>query len=103
MTAMIGIDIGGTFTDLTAYDPGTGKLTFGKTTTTALPDEGAVSGLRRLIADGVDIRRATMLKARHDGCHKQHSGAARCQDRAYNDRGISRYARDRAGQPARIL
>jgi N-methylhydantoinase A len=62
MTAMIGIDIGGTFTDLTAYDPGTGKLTFGKTTTTALPDEGAVSGLRRLIADGVDIRRATMLK-----------------------------------------
>ena len=62
MTTMIGIDIGGTFTDLTAYDPGTGKLTFGKTTTTALPDEGAVSGLRRLIAEGVDIHHAAMLK-----------------------------------------
>jgi N-methylhydantoinase A len=62
MTAMIGIDIGGTFTDLTAYDPGSGNLTFGKITTTALPDEGAVSGLRRLIAEGVDIRSAGMLK-----------------------------------------
>jgi N-methylhydantoinase A len=62
MSSMIGIDIGGTFTDLTSYDPGSGKLIFGKTTTTALPDEGAVSGLRRLIADGVDIRRAAVLK-----------------------------------------
>ena len=62
MSAMIGIDIGGTFTDLTAYDPASGKLTFGKTTTTALPDEGAVSGLKRLIADGVNIREAAVLK-----------------------------------------
>ena len=62
MSAMIGIDIGGTFTDLTAYDPTSGKLIFGKTTTTALPDQGAVSGLRRLIADGVDIRHAAVLK-----------------------------------------
>ena len=62
MGAMIGIDIGGTFTDLTAYDPASGKLTFGKTTTTALPDEGAVSGLKRLIADGVNIRDANVLK-----------------------------------------
>jgi N-methylhydantoinase A len=62
MSAMIGIDIGGTFTDLTAYDPSSGKLTFGKTTTTALPDQGAVSGLQRLIADGVDIRQAAVLK-----------------------------------------
>jgi N-methylhydantoinase A len=62
MSAMIGIDIGGTFTDLTAYDPTSGKLTFGKTTTTSLPDQGAVSGLQRLIADGVDIRQAAVLK-----------------------------------------
>jgi N-methylhydantoinase A len=62
MSAMIGVDIGGTFTDLTAYDATSGKLTFGKTTTTALPDQGAVSGLRRLIADGVDIRHAAVLK-----------------------------------------
>jgi N-methylhydantoinase A len=62
MSGMIGIDIGGTFTDLTAYDPASGKLTFGKTTTTALPDEGAVSGLKRLIADGVNIREAAVLK-----------------------------------------
>jgi N-methylhydantoinase A len=62
MGAMIGIDIGGTFTDLTAYDPASGKLTFGKTTTTTLPDEGAVSGLKRLIADGLNIREANVLK-----------------------------------------
>jgi len=62
MSAMIGIDIGGTFTDLTAYDPASGRLTFGKTTTTALPDQGAVSGLQRLIADGVDIHQAAVLK-----------------------------------------
>ena len=62
MSAMIGIDIGGTFTDLTSYDPASGQLTFGKTTTTALPDEGAVSGLKRLIADGVKIRDAAVLK-----------------------------------------
>lgn len=62
MNAMVGIDIGGTFTDLTAYDPVSGRLTFGKTTTTALPDEGAVSGLKRLIEDGVKIRDAAVLK-----------------------------------------
>lgn len=62
MNAMVGIDIGGTFTDLTAYDPSSGRLTFGKTTTTALPDEGAVSGLKRLIEDGVEIRNAAVLK-----------------------------------------
>lgn len=62
MNGMIGIDIGGTFTDLTAYDPASGKLTFGKTTTTKLPDQGAVSGLERMIADGVDIRQAAVLK-----------------------------------------
>ena len=62
MSAMIGIDIGGTFTDLTAYDPISGKLTFGKTTTTALPDQGAVSGLQRLVADGVNLRQAAVLK-----------------------------------------
>ena len=62
MSAMIGIDIGGTFTDLTAYDPASGKLTFGKTTTTALPDEGAVSGLQRLIDKGLKIQEAAVLK-----------------------------------------
>ena len=62
MSAMIGIDIGGTFTDLTAYDPASGKLTFGKTTTTALPDEGAVSGLQRLIDEGLKIQEAAVLK-----------------------------------------
>jgi N-methylhydantoinase A len=62
MSAMIGIDIGGTFTDLTAYEPVSGKLTFGKTTTTALPDQGAVVGLQRLISDGIDIRQAAVLK-----------------------------------------
>lgn len=62
MGSLIAIDIGGTFTDLTAYDPSTGNLVFAKTSTTAAPDEGAIKGLGKIKAAGVDVGAAEVLK-----------------------------------------
>ncbi len=45
-TFRVGVDIGGTFTDLVVYNPATGALTFGKTLTTpADPAQAITSGL----------------------------------------------------------
>jgi N-methylhydantoinase A len=62
MGSLIAIDIGGTFTDLTAYDPISGKLRFGKTSTTVAPDEGAVIGLDKLAKAGVAVDEGDVLK-----------------------------------------
>lgn len=54
----IGVDIGGTFTDVVAFDKGTGELTFAKVSTT-LSDrsEGFVQGIDALKADARSVRR----------------------------------------------
>ena len=47
----LGIDIGGTFTDIVAFDPLTGQARIGKVSTTPEdPAEGAVAGVRQLLA-----------------------------------------------------
>jgi N-methylhydantoinase A len=47
----LGIDIGGTFTDIVIFDPATGQGYIGKVSTTPDdPAEGAVDGVRRLLA-----------------------------------------------------
>src|SRR5207248_11790527 len=47
----VGVDIGGTFTDLIAFDERTGSLTLAKTLTTpAQPDEGVETGLLETLA-----------------------------------------------------
>jgi len=47
----LGIDIGGTFTDIVIFDPATGQARIGKVSTTPDdPAEGAVDGVRRLLA-----------------------------------------------------
>ncbi|MEI8110490.1 MAG: hydantoinase/oxoprolinase family protein [Chitinophagia bacterium] len=59
----LGIDIGGTFTDLVLLEPRTGKLYFGKTLTT-YPDPtlGIVNGIDELLAQhGKSIRDVTTL------------------------------------------
>ena len=51
MTLSLGIDIGGTFTDLVAFDPGSGRAFIWKESTT--PDDparGVLAGTRRLLA-----------------------------------------------------
>jgi len=62
MSSVVGIDIGGTFTDLAAYDPASGRFFFEKTSTTPAPDEGAVDCLNRVGAAGLDVARAGVLK-----------------------------------------
>lgn len=62
MSSVIGIDIGGTFTDLVAYDGAARKLVFGKTSTTVSPDEGAMIGLRKLERADFRVGRADVLK-----------------------------------------
>jgi N-methylhydantoinase A len=47
----LGIDIGGTFTDIVIFDPSTGQGRIGKVSTTPNdPAEGAVDGVRQLLA-----------------------------------------------------
>lgn len=54
----IGVDIGGTFTDVVAFDKGLGELTFAKVSTTlADRSEGFVEGIAALKADARAVRR----------------------------------------------
>src|SRR4051794_33445206 len=46
MTGMrIGVDVGGTFTDLIAHEPGTGAVVVGKLLTSDAPDEGVLRAI----------------------------------------------------------
>jgi N-methylhydantoinase A len=49
MTYRLGVDVGGTFTDLCLYDISTGRLEFAKTASTSDQSEGVVRGIRELI------------------------------------------------------
>lgn len=50
----VGVDVGGTFTDLVHYDPGTGRLALTKSPST--PDDPGRGVLNALTAAGVDLR-----------------------------------------------
>jgi len=62
MGSVVGIDIGGTFTDLAAYDSASGRFFFEKTSTTRAPDEGAVDCLNKLGRAGFGVGSAGVLK-----------------------------------------
>jgi N-methylhydantoinase A len=62
MSSVIAIDIGGTFTDLTAYDPASRSLYFTKSGTTVAPDEGAMTCMSKLAGQDFDVRAAAALK-----------------------------------------
>jgi N-methylhydantoinase A len=50
LTTRIGVDIGGTFTDLVIYDEATGRIELGKIATTpANPERGCVGAIRRFV------------------------------------------------------
>ena len=52
MTYRLGVDIGGTFTDLVLEDVTTGKLRVGKVlTSSGDPSDGVIDGIRRLLGD----------------------------------------------------
>lgn len=62
MSSAIAVDIGGTFTDVAAFDAASGRLYFEKTSSTPEPDVGALTGLRKLGALGFDVAGAEVLK-----------------------------------------
>ena len=90
-------DVGGTFTDVAAFDEQTGELRLGKTLTTpqrlVSGIEGGVAGAgsrfeaARLFLHGTTVAINTIL---------ERSGA---QVRAADHAGLSRHLRDRARQP----
>lgn len=54
MTTRIGVDIGGTFTDLVVYDDQSGEISVDKVPTTpAAPESGCIEALRKAAATGV--------------------------------------------------
>ena len=102
----IGIDTGGTFTDVVALDEDTGELVTTKTPLDAGRTRPTASSpacdkvLDLLGGDGDDI---TAVSPRHDGRHQQ---AARGQGRAarlHHDRGLRVHPRDRPPGGARRL
>ena len=76
----IGVDVGGTFTDLILVDEESGRITVDKVPST--PDDparGVVDGIRRLCEKaGVELARDRQPAARHDGRdeHRAHAHAA---------------------------
>ena len=97
----IAVDIGGTFTDMAAFDEASGKLLFGK----ALSTHGQlVDGIQATL-DSAEHRpaRRPAVPARLDHRDQHAARAQRRQDRAADHRRLPRHLRDRPRQPARRL
>src|SRR6478672_2588788 len=97
MSWMVGVDVGGTFTDFFAFNDATDRIILHKVPSTpADPAQAVVAGMRELGArHGVDLSEVV----RHDGCDQRADPAARRQGRAGGDRGLSRLDRDRTPDP----
>jgi N-methylhydantoinase A len=62
VSARIGVDIGGTFTDLVYFDDATGEVVVGKVPTTpASPEQGCISAVAAVVPDEVLARTAYFL------------------------------------------
>ena len=106
MSWVIGVDVGGTFTDFFAFDDTTDRIVLHKVASTpGNPAQAVISGLRELgPRHGIDLDAIVAAFARHDGCDQRADPAPRRQGRAGRDRGLSRPDRDRAANPpARFL
>ncbi|TMJ24651.1 MAG: hypothetical protein E6G95_17845 [Alphaproteobacteria bacterium] len=101
----LGIDIGGTFTDLVIHDPRDGRAIIWKESTT--PDDparGALEGTRRVLGQGRGQARAGRPRgACHDAVHQRADRAQGRQDRAAHHRGLPRRAGDRPRAQVRAL
>ena len=93
---LIGIDVGGTFTDLTAIDEATGRVVV-----TKVPSRAAPRGGRRPRRPRGPRHREPRRAARgprHHGGHQRGARAARRARRRPHHRGLSRPHRDRPHQ-----
>ena len=98
----IGVDVGGTFTDLIYIDDEAGQVIVHKTPSTpADPSIGTVQGIQRAVRDGRHrARPARPGLPRHDGRDQHRDRAQRRQGRDDHDQGLSRHPAHRAAQEA---
>ena len=101
MAWMIGVDVGGTFTDFFAFDDTTDRIVLHKVPSTpANPAQAVIAGPARACrAPRHRPRRDHAALARHDRRHQRADPAARRQGRARRHRGLPRPDRDRAADP----
>ena len=87
MPSMLAVDIGGTFTDLVAYDLDPERLTYTKSLTTY--DDLALGIFDCIRKAGIDDARRAVRQARHHACHQRVAAAQRRQDRSADDARVS--------------
>ena len=98
----VAVDIGGTFTDLVAYDEDTPRADPRVKTPSTPP--GFIDGVMNALDEGRDrARRDDRLQARLDHRHQRDHRAPRRQDRPRHHQGHARRARRRPRQPPRPL
>ena len=100
----IGVDVGGTFTDMVLRDAAGAVRIFKAPSVPADPSEG-VLGVLRLAAQQLDLpltraaARLRAVRARLDRRHQHHPREEGRQGRHADDRGLSRFARDPPRHP----
>ena len=101
----IGIDTGGTFTDVVAVDEETGELAATKTPSTPHdPAEGFMSGVHKVLGMlGLAGRLGQRGLPRHHGRHQQAARGQGREPRLHHHRGLRVHARDRPAVGARRL
>ena len=101
----LGIDVGGTFTDIVVYDAASGRQVSHKELTTHDdPSRGVMAGIDRLLARKRDCAsRHRPRGARHHAVQQRADRAQGRTDRAHHDQGLPRHARDRARAQVRAL
>ena len=97
----IAVDIGGTFTDVAAFDEGSGELLLGKWSST--PRDLVEGILLAIDESGGDLAAGEPGAARLDGGDQRHPRAARRAHRARHHARLPRRLRDRPHQPARVV
>jgi len=74
----LGVDVGGTHTDLVLLDSATGQLLVEKVASTPKnPALGVLAGVARFVARGIDPREYRVFRTWHDDYHQ--CAARRCE------------------------
>ena len=98
---VVGVDVGGTFTDCLMLDPATGAFSVAKVPST--PQDQSIGFMAGLRALQCDLARTQTRRARHDGGDQRRARAQGLALRAHHDEGLSRHPRARAPHAAAAL
>ncbi len=103
MATRIGVDVGGTFTDLIYYDDETGEVRVDKEPTTpASPERGVIAAVEKTLGGG-ELEPRGLLPARHDRGPELAPHAHRRGRRAPLHERVPRHPRDPPRRPGRAL